>query len=93
MQHVVRHIKDEPSSLDPIKAVGLVEAQVDRDLFEGLVNQDATGKAIPGVALSWQTSDNQNFVFHLRRDARWSNGQPVTAQDFVYSWRRLAPAG
>ncbi|MBT9433218.1 peptide ABC transporter substrate-binding protein [Candidatus Sodalis endolongispinus] len=89
VQHVVRHIKDEPSSLDPIKAVGLVEAQVDRDLFEGLVNQDATGKVIPGVALRWQTSDNQNFVFHLRRDARWSNGQLVTAQDFVYSWRRL----
>ena len=66
-----------------------MEVQVDRDLFEGLVNQDAKGKAIPGVALSWQTSDNQNFVFHLRRDARWSNGQTVTAHDFVYSWRRL----
>lgn len=58
--------------MDPIKAVGLVEAQVDRDLFEGLVNQDVSGKAIPGMAMSWQTSDNQNYVFHLRRDARWS---------------------
>lgn len=88
-QEVVRHIKDEPASLDPMKAVGLPEAQVARDLFEGLVNQDADGKAIPGVAESWQTQDNREFLFTLRRDARWSNGDPVTAHDFVYSWQRL----
>lgn len=88
-QHIVRHIKDEPASLDPIKAVGLPEAQVVRDLFEGLVNEDAHGKLIPGVATRWQTSDNRRFVFNLRKEARWSNGDPVTAQDFVYSWRRL----
>lgn len=88
-QEIVRHIKDEPASLDPIKAVGLPEAQVSRDLFEGLLNQDAEGRAIPGVALRWQTNDNRTFLFTLRNDARWSNGDPVTAQDFVYSWRRL----
>ncbi|MGL4487724.1 MAG: peptide ABC transporter substrate-binding protein [Yersinia sp. (in: enterobacteria)] len=88
-QEIVRHIKDEPVSLDPVKAVGLIEAQVARDLFEGLVNQDAYGKIIPGVAISWQTTDNQTYIFTLRKDAKWSNGQPVTAQDFVYSWRRL----
>lgn len=88
-QEVVRHLKDEPVSLDPIKAVGLAEAQIMRDLFEGLVNQDANGDSVPGVAQSWQTSDNQTYTFTLRKDARWSNGDPVTAQDFVYSWRRL----
>ncbi|WP_019209939.1 peptide ABC transporter substrate-binding protein [Yersinia massiliensis] len=88
-QEIVRHIKDEPASLDPIKAVGLIEAQVDRDLFEGLVNQNAQGEVIPGVASHWQTADNQTYIFTLRRDAKWSNGDPVTAQDFVYSWRRL----
>ena len=88
-QEIVRHIKDEPASLDPIKAVGLIEAQVDRDLFEGLVNQNAQGEVIPGVASHWQTTDNQTYIFTLRRDAKWSNGDPVTAQDFVYSWRRL----
>lgn len=88
-QEIVRHIKDEPVSLDPVKAVGLIEAQVARDLFEGLVNQDAYGKIIPGVAISWQTTDNKTYIFTLRKDAKWSNGQPVTAQDFVYSWRRL----
>lgn len=88
-QEIVRHIKDEPASLDPMKAVGLIEAQVARDLFEGLVNQDAHGQIIPGVAAKWQTADNQTYIFTLRKDAKWSNGEPVTAQDFVYSWRRL----
>ncbi|AKA37291.1 ABC transporter substrate-binding protein [Yersinia ruckeri] len=88
-QEIVRHIKDEPASLDPIKAVGLPEAQVARDLFEGLVNQDANGKVIPGVAEKWQSADNQTWLFTLRKNARWSNGDPVTAQDFVYSWQRL----
>ncbi|BDH45705.1 periplasmic murein peptide-binding protein [Salmonella enterica subsp. enterica serovar Choleraesuis] len=88
-QQVVRHIKDEPSSLDPHKAVGLPEIQVIRDLFEGLVNQDAKGNMIPGVALSWSSSDNRVWTFRLRKDAKWSNSKPVTAGDFVYSWRRL----
>lgn len=88
-QEVTRHLKDEPASLDPIKSVGLTEAQVMRDLFEGLVNQDSHGKPIPGVAQSWSTTDNKTWMFKLRPDARWSNGDPVTADDFVYSWRRL----
>ncbi|MGG4607619.1 peptide ABC transporter substrate-binding protein [Providencia sp. Me31A] len=88
-QEVTRHLKDEPASLDPAKSVGLTEAQVMRDLFEGLVNQDNHGKAIPGVALNWSTLDNRVWLFKLRSDARWSNGEPVTAQDFVYSWQRL----
>ncbi|HEX4502430.1 MAG TPA: peptide ABC transporter substrate-binding protein [Scandinavium sp.] len=88
-QVLVRHIKDEPASLDPAKAVGLPEIQVIRDLFEGLVNQDSKGNIIPGVATKWQTNDNRVWTFTLRDDAKWSDGTPVTAQDFVYSWRRL----
>lgn len=88
-QQIVRHIKDEPASLDPLKAVGLPEIQVIRDLFEGLTNQDAQGKIVPGVAQSWSSNDNKTWVFTLRNNARWSNGDPVTAQDFVYSWQRL----
>ncbi|NIG20656.1 peptide ABC transporter substrate-binding protein [Pantoea sp. Al-1710] len=88
-QEIVRHIKDEPASLDPMKAVGLPEIQVMRDLFEGLTNQDAHGKIVPGVAESWHSNDNKTWIFTLRKDARWSNGEPVTAQDFVYSWQRL----
>lgn len=88
-QQIVRHIKDEPASLDPLKAVGLPEIQVIRDLFEGLTNQDAHGKIVPGVAQSWSSSDNKTWIFTLRNNARWSNGEPVTAQNFVYSWQRL----
>ncbi|ENZ0171322.1 ABC transporter substrate-binding protein [Providencia rettgeri] len=92
-QEVTRHLKDEPASLDPVKSVGLTEAQVMRDLFEGLVNQDDHGKPISGVAQSWTTADNRIWTFTLRPDARWSNGDPVTAQDFVYSWQRLVSPG
>lgn len=88
-QALVRQLKDEPASLDPIKSFGLTEAQVLRDLLEGLVNQDAYGEPISGVAIDWKTTDNQTWVFTLRQNARWSNGDKVTASDFVYSWRRL----
>lgn len=84
-QDVVRHLKDEPVSLDPAKAVGLPEIQVIRDLFEGLVNEDAHGKPAPGVAESWHSNNFRIWTFKLRKDARWSDGSPVTAQDFVYS--------
>ena len=88
-QELVRHIKDEPATLDPAKAVGLPEIQVIRDLFEGLVNQNEKGEIVPGVATRWQTNDNKIWTFTLRNDAKWSDGTPVTAEDFVYSWRRL----
>lgn len=88
-QVLVRHIKDEPASLDPAKAVGLPEIQVIRDLFEGLVNQNEKGELVPGVATKWQSNDNRVWTFTLRNDAKWSDGTPVTAQDFVYSWQRL----
>lgn len=92
-QELVRHLKDEPASLDPAKAVGLPEIQVLRDLFEGLVNQNEKGEVVPGVATKWQSSDNRVWTFSLRDNAKWSDGTPVTAQDFVYSWQRLvAPA-
>ena len=88
-QELVRHIKDEPASLDPAKIVGLPEIQVIRDLFEGLTNQTEQGEIVPGVATRWQSNDNRTWIFTLRNDARWSDGSPLKAQDFVYSWQRL----
>jgi oligopeptide transport system substrate-binding protein len=88
-QELVRHIKDEPATLDPAKAVGLPEIQVIRDLYEGLVNQNERGDIVPGVASKWQSNDNRVWTFTLRNDAKWSDGTSVTAQDFVYSWQRL----
>lgn len=88
VQEFVRGNGSEVASLDPHKTEGVPESHVIRDLLEGLVNQDADGKTIPGVAKSWETSDNKTFIFHLRDDAKWSNGDPVTADDFVYSLQR-----
>ncbi|NAW70032.1 oligopeptide ABC transporter substrate-binding protein OppA [Vibrio sp. V27_P1S3P104] len=93
IQEIVRGNGTEVATIDPHKSQGVPESHVIRDLLEGLVNQDADGNVIPGVAESWETTDNQTYTFHLRKEAKWSNGDPVTAQDFVYSWQRaLDPA-
>jgi len=59
-------------------------------LYEGLVKYGPDFHAAPAVAESWETEDNQTYIFHLRKDKTWSNGDPVTAHDFKYSWIRLA---
>jgi len=80
----------EPESLDPHKTSAVCEANILRDLFEGLVMSDARGELIPGVAESWTISpDGTVYAFKLRSDAIWSNGDPVTADDFVYALGRL----
>jgi oligopeptide transport system substrate-binding protein len=88
VQELVRGNGSEVASIDPHKTEGVPESNVIRDLLEGLVNQDADGNVIPGVAESWETKDNQTFLFHLRKDAKWSDGSPVTADDFVFSFER-----
>ena len=88
VQELVRGNGTEVATIDPHKSQGVPESHVIRDLLEGLVNQDGDGNTIPGVAESWETTDNKTFTFHLRKDAKWSNGDPVTAEDFVYSWQR-----
>ena len=80
----------DPGSLDPHKATTLIESNVLDDLFEGLMSRDAKGALVPGVAASWSIdAEGRVYVFKLRPDARWSNGDPVTATDFVYAFRRL----
>ena len=81
---------DEFTSVDPQVVEDLSGSDIVRDLFEGLYNQDADGNLVPGVALSHDVSaDKKTYTFHLRPEAKWSNGEPVTAGDFVYAWRRL----
>ncbi|WP_034915182.1 MULTISPECIES: oligopeptide ABC transporter substrate-binding protein OppA [Erwinia] len=89
-QELVKGNGDEVQSLDPHKIEGVPESNVNRDLLEGLVIGDEQGHPIPGVAESWENKDGKVWTFHLRKNAKWSNGEPVTAQDFVYSWQRLA---
>ncbi|HFZ1366493.1 TPA: oligopeptide ABC transporter substrate-binding protein OppA [Klebsiella aerogenes] len=89
-QTLVRNNGAEVQSLDPHKIEGVPESNVNRDLFEGVVIGDLNGHPVPGVAESWDNKDFKVWTFHIRKDAKWSDGSPVTAQDFVYSWQRLA---
>jgi oligopeptide transport system substrate-binding protein len=80
----------EPESLDAHKARTTQAGDVQRDLGEGLVGYLATGELVAAAAESWETSaDGREYTFQLRDSARWSNGDIVTADDFVYSFRRL----
>ncbi|WP_270690704.1 ABC transporter substrate-binding protein [Aeromonas sp. D3] len=88
VQQLVKGNGSEPATLDPHKTEGTVESNILRDLFEGLVSSGPKGEVLPGVAESWETKDNKKFVFHLRKDAKWSNGDPVTAHDFEFAFKR-----
>jgi oligopeptide transport system substrate-binding protein len=89
-QVINRHLEGDPRTLDPSLAEDVVGEFVLEDLFEGLTTLAEDGTIIPGEATSWETSaDGKTWTFHLRKEARWSNGQPVTADDFAYAWRRV----
>jgi oligopeptide transport system substrate-binding protein len=80
----------EPDTLDPQKSSASGSLAIDRDLFIGLVTLDPQEHVVPGVAERWEIApDGMTWTFHLRPDAKWSTGEPVTAADFVYSFRRL----
>ena len=84
----------EPLSLDPIDVdFGSGSSAVVRQVFEGLTRWDDDLSTQPAIALSWTSSDAQNWTFHLRPGVRFHNGRLVTAQDVVYSWDRLAASG
>lgn len=89
-QTLVRNNGSEVQSLDPHKIEGVPESNISRDLFEGLLVSDVEGHPSAGVAEKWENKDFKVWTFHLRKNAKWSDGTPVTAQDFVYSWQRLA---
>ena len=78
----------EPATLDPQLAQGTAEMNILRDMYVGLIDEDAGARLIPGVAEKWDVSaDGKTYTFHLRDD-KWSDGEPLTAQDFVYAWQR-----
>jgi len=89
-QHVVRGNGAEPSTLDPtfVGSGGPGDVIVN-DMFEGLVIENSQGIIIPGQAQQWETSaDGLVYTFTLKAGLRWSNGEPITAADFVYAWQR-----
>ncbi|WP_170372765.1 peptide ABC transporter substrate-binding protein [Ruegeria arenilitoris] len=88
-QTFVYRVLDEHSSVDPQVVEDVSGAEIVRDLFEGLMNQDEDGKLVPGVATGYTTNETKDvYTFTLRDNAKWSNGDPVTAHDFVFAWKR-----
>lgn len=89
-QILKRDLESEPDSLHVAKAMGFPSYFVTRDLYEGLVICNQDGKLIPGSAEKWDISaDGTQYIFHLRKNAKWSNGDPVTAHDFVFAWQHI----
>ena len=88
-QELVRNNASEVETLDPNMAESVPSNNVTRDLFEGLTATNADGDVVPGVAEKWEQKDATTWVFHLRKNAKWSNGEPVVANDFVYGCQRL----
>jgi oligopeptide transport system substrate-binding protein len=85
----------EPESLDPAIVTGVPEMRITRALFDGLTRLDAhTARPVPALAASWEISpDGRVYIFHLRTNAVWSTGEPITTADVVWSWQRaLSPA-
>ena len=90
-RNIFRYVSgDEPETLDPQISNGQPEARLYMALYEGLVEYDPKTLApIPALAERWHiNNDSSEFTFHLRRTGRWSNGDPIDANDFVYSFRR-----
>jgi oligopeptide transport system substrate-binding protein len=88
-QTLIRNNGSEPETLDPALAETVGANNITRDLFEGLTANDGDGRIVPGVAESWKQTNATTWVFKLRQNAKWSNGDPVTAQDCVYGIRRF----
>jgi oligopeptide transport system substrate-binding protein len=84
-----RGLPGDPRTLDPQLADDQFSLQVVRDLYEGLTAEDSSGRVIPGIATSWTIDGTGTiYIFHLRPGAKWSNGAPLTAGEFVDGLRR-----
>jgi len=87
-------LETEPPSLDLSIATDDASIKVLNNIMEGLTRYDKNLNAVPAVAESWEVSpDGKKYSFHIRPQARWSDGRPVLARDFVYSWQRLLNPG
>ncbi len=86
----VNALQGEPDNLDPNRSNFATEAAVVRQVFEPLLTFDKDLKPVPAAASSYDVAtDGKTYTFHLRAGAKWSDGQPVTAKDFVYSFKRI----
>ncbi|SAK64531.1 periplasmic oligopeptide-binding protein precursor [Caballeronia calidae] len=88
-QELVRNNGSETETLDPAMTESVGAYNLTSDLFESLTATNNDGAVVPGVAEKWEQKDPATWIFHLRKNARWSNGDPVTANDFVYGIQRF----
>lgn len=86
---VIRYnVGTEPETMDPHLSTGIPEASIMLQIYEGLTRMDATGRPQPALAESWKVSDDGlTYTFKLR-DSKWATGEPLTAEDFIWSWKR-----
>ena len=87
---VIRYnVGTEPETLDPALMTGIPESTMLLQMYDGLTRLDADNNPQAAIAESWDISeDGTEFTFHLREDAVWANGDPLTAADFEFSWKR-----
>ena len=87
---VIRYnVGTEPQTLDPALMTGIPESTILLQMYDGLTRLDADNNPQAAIAESWDISeDGTEFTFHLREDAVWANGDPLTAADFEFSWKR-----
>jgi len=86
---VTYNVGTEPETLDPALMTGIPEFHMTLQMFEGLTRLDSDNRPQPAIATSWDVSDDMTeYTFHLREDAKWSNGDPLTAHDFEFAWKR-----
>ena len=90
IDEITINITSEPLTIDPALNTDSWAASYMLHIFEGLTIKDENGNIIPGTAEKWDISDDGLiYTFYLRTNAKWSDGQPVTAHDFVYAWKRV----
>lgn len=82
------NLSAEPPTFDPAQAQDSQANTVLKTMYEGLARMDEHGQPVPAAAEKWDV-DGTKYTFHLRKDAKWSNGDPVTANDFVFAWERV----
>lgn len=89
-QELVYNLGSDPKTLDPAVNQAVDGSIIAANIFSGLCDLDDKDKAIPGQAEKWDVSpDGLKYTFHLKKDLKWSNGDPVKASDFEYSWKRV----
>lgn len=80
----------EPDTLDPARSTGVAESTIELNLCEGLTRLDSNGVPQPAIASKWTISpDGKTYTFTIRAGAKWNNGQPITAEDFEWAWKRV----